>query len=159
MGLTLPGGLAEALSLMGVEFPGTDESALTAAAGEWRSLASQCSGWHSELASAVSHVQSNNEGAGVEAFAAYMGGQSNVTGVEALGKACEAIATGHETAAGLVVALKTAYIAAATALKAQMESAKQQPDADPAAMMAWAQQAGAKLRQLDSQTASQIQGG
>ncbi len=158
MGISLPGGLAETLSMMGVQFPTTDEDALTAAATEWEQLASKCNGWHADLSQAVSHVQTNNEGEAASAFAAYMAGRSNVTGIQALGQGCTAIATGHRNVANAVKALKSAYIATASAIKVVMDAAKQQPNADVAALMAQVQQAGEKLRQLDQQTANSIQG-
>ena len=148
MGISLPGGLAETLSMMGVQFPTTDEDALTAAATEWEQLASKCNGWHADLSQAVS----------ASAFAAYMAGRSNVTGIQALGQGCTAIATGHRNVANAVKALKSAYIATASAIKVVMDAAKQQPNADVAALMAQVQQAGEKLRQLDQQTANSIQG-
>ncbi len=159
MGLQLPGGLAEVLSMMGVQFPATDEDQLAEAGAAWETLAGQCDGWAADLKGAVDHVTSCNEGPGAEAFASYMGGQSNITGIEALATAARQIASGHEAAASAVKELKAAIIAVASTAKANVELQKQQPNADTAALTAWLQQAGAQLRELDQKTAAKIQEG
>jgi hypothetical protein len=159
MGLQLPPGLAPMLDLMGAAFPATDEDQLTQAAADWRSVAAKCAEWGTDLAGAVDYITSANEGPGAAAFAAYMRGQSNMTGLAALGTAAERIAAGHEAAAASVRDLKAAVISVAAAAKANVELAKRQPNPDTAALVAWLAQAGAYVRSLDAATATAIQEG
>lgn len=156
MGISMPGGLSEAMGLMGVEFPGTDEDALTAAATQWRQVASNCAAWAGELSGAVDHIGSTNENAASNAFISYAGGQSNVTGVQALGSNAAAIASGFEATANAVRGLKATYIATASVVQAYLLVLRASPAPDPDAASEFINRCGNLLRQADAKTAAAI---
>lgn len=156
MGIALPGQLAEAMALMGVEFPGTDEDSLAAAADQWRSVAGQCSGWHSDLRAAVAHVSNNNDNAASGAFLDYVQGQSNMTSLQALAENAQAIASGFEKTASAVRGLKITCIATASAVAAYLQVMRASSAPDPDAVQGFVQHCAAIVQRADAQCAAVI---
>lgn len=156
MGISLPGGLSEAMGLMGVEFPGTDEDALTAAAEQWRQIANRCEAWASDLSGAVNHISSTNDNAASSAFVSYANGKSNVTGMQALGSNAQAIASGYDRAASAVRGLKATYIGTASAVQAYLLVLRASPAPDADAASEFINRCANLLRQADAKTASAI---
>ncbi|MGA4508504.1 hypothetical protein ACQB6R_09565 [Propionibacteriaceae bacterium G1746] len=107
MAITLPGWLVEAIRYLGKEFPQTNEDTLFQWAGQLRSMSGTFDQANASLAAAVSHLQSHNEGPGIDAFVVQANGQdADMATLDRFGEGCEVAAQGCEICAYAVVTLK-----------------------------------------------------
>ncbi|SCF29147.1 hypothetical protein GA0074695_5224 [Micromonospora viridifaciens] len=69
MGLTLPAELTSMLSMLGYDWPESDETKLFQLAGEWTGMADKIGGSVEQLNSAAGTIIANHRGASIAAFA------------------------------------------------------------------------------------------
>lgn len=124
MGLTLPGELASLLSMLGYEWPRSDETALFQLAGEWTGMADQISSSVAQLESAARLVLENNRGASISAFAGeWTDKESAARNIADAADPARVIGIGLMMAAGVVLALKIQVIIQLTLLAIQIAQA------------------------------------
>ena len=112
MAITLPGWAVEAIRYLGKEFPQTDEDALNQWADQLRAMSGVFENSNAALGGAIAHVQSHNEGAGVEAFHTQAtDADSDIVTLDRFGEGTEIAAQGCEICAYAVVLLKGIVIA------------------------------------------------
>jgi hypothetical protein len=105
--LTLPGWLVEAMSLLGYDFPQSNEDMLHQWADHLKSLDRTMDGAHAELLAAIQQVHDHNAGPGVEAFRLYVSGSdSDSEALVRFGEGCEIASLGCDICGYLVVVLK-----------------------------------------------------
>ncbi|MFX4273973.1 hypothetical protein ACQBAR_02260 [Propionibacteriaceae bacterium Y1685] len=111
MGMQLPDGLRFALSVLGYEWPATDEDVLLAWADDWQSLAAGLGENGAMLSSTVTSVVERNEGPGLDAFVAFTDAEGGTR--DSMNKAahgCMQFASAFRMLAEVVRALKTLII-------------------------------------------------
>lgn len=124
MGLTLPGELASLLSMLGYEWPKSDETALFQLAGEWTRMAEQLSGSAVHLESAARTVLDNNRGESFTAFASeWNDTESAARNIADAAAPAAVIGIGLMVAAALVLALKIQVIVQLVLLAIQIAQA------------------------------------
>ena len=107
MALTLPGWLVQAMHYLGMEFPQSNEDALHQWADQLRSMSSVFNASNGSLTTAISHVESHNEGPAVEAFhATVTSADSDVATLDRFAEGTDIAADGCEICAYAVVMLK-----------------------------------------------------
>ncbi|MBO1031143.1 hypothetical protein IPV09_07315 [Tessaracoccus sp. SD287] len=107
MALTLPGWLVEAMHYLGMDFPQSNEDALHQWADQLRSMSTVFNDSTTSVVSAISHVESHNEGPAVAAFqATASGADSDVSTLDRFAEGTEIAANGCEICAYAVVTLK-----------------------------------------------------
>lgn len=124
MGLTIPGELASLLSMLGYDWPQSDETALFQLAGEWTGMAERIGAATAELEAAAQTVLATNSGTSFTAFA----GEWNDTESAARNIAdttgpSNVIGIGLMVAAGVVLTLKIQIIVQLTLLAIQIAQA------------------------------------
>lgn len=103
----IQGKAIDLLNYLGYEWPITDDVVLDSWGDQWAAVQSRIEGFVSELEGGIIHVASNNEGAFVEAFEAYMGGdESNVASLKSIAMAAPVAADSYHGAALLVRGLR-----------------------------------------------------
>ena len=107
MALTIPEWLVGAMSLMGYDFPQSNEDVLHQWADHLKSLDHTMNGAHSELLAAIQHVHDHNLGPAADAFGAYVSASdSDAEALVRFGEGCEIASLGCDICAYLVVVLK-----------------------------------------------------
>ncbi|MEH1054562.1 hypothetical protein V6U89_05035 [Micromonospora sp. CPCC 206171] len=111
MGLTLPGELASLLSMIGYDWPESDETAIFQLAGEWTGMAEKINGSVARLDSAARTVLETNRGESITAFASeWNDKESAARNIADATNPTNVIAIGLMAAAGVVLALKIQVI-------------------------------------------------
>lgn len=124
MGLTIPGELASLLSMLGYDWPQSDETALFQLAGEWTGMADRISGAAAELEAAARTVIDNNSGASFTEFAGeWNDGESAPRNIVDTTNPTNIIGIGLIVAAGVVLALKIQVIVQLVLLAIQIAQA------------------------------------
>ncbi|PZF94779.1 hypothetical protein [Micromonospora deserti] len=124
MGLTIPGELASLLSMLGYDWPESDETAIFQLAGEWTGMAGRISGSVAQLESAARTVLDNNRGESFTAFAGeWNDGESAARNIADAARPATVIGVGLMVAAGVVLALKIQVIIQLALLAIQIAQA------------------------------------
>ncbi|MEU4781299.1 hypothetical protein [Micromonospora sp. NPDC023633] len=124
MGLTLPGELASLLSMLGYDWPQSDETAIFQLAGEWTGMAGRISGSVAQLESAARTVLDNNRGESFTAFAGeWNDGESAARNIADVARPATVIGVGLMVAAGVVLVLKIQVIVQLALLAFQIAQA------------------------------------
>ncbi len=124
MGLQLPSELAGLLSMLGYDWPESDEESLFNLAGEWTGMADQISGRIESLNSAAATLLENNVGKEIEAFQSeWDDEESAVRNIADAADPTNFISIGLMVAAGVVLALKVQVIVQLVMLAIQIAQA------------------------------------
>ncbi|MEV4496649.1 hypothetical protein AB0J84_13195 [Micromonospora arborensis] len=124
MGLTLPGELVSLLSMIGYDWPESDETALFQLAGEWTGMADRINGSVAQLESAARTVLDTNRGESFTAFAEeWNDGESAPRNIADATDPTNIIAIGLMAGAGIVLALKIQVIVQLILLAIQIAQA------------------------------------
>ncbi|MGC4811629.1 hypothetical protein ACLQ29_13990 [Micromonospora sp. DT228] len=124
MGLTLPGELVSLLSMIGYDWPESDETALFQLAGEWTGMADRINGSVAQLESAARMVLDTNRGESFTAFAdEWNDGESAARNIADATDPTNIIAIGLMAGAGIVLALKIQVIVQLILLAIQIAQA------------------------------------
>ncbi|MFG1841179.1 hypothetical protein [Micromonospora sp. NPDC049175] len=124
MGLTLPGELVSLLSMIGYDWPESDETALFQLAGEWTGMADRINGSVAQLESAARTVLDTNRGESFTAFAdEWNDGESAARNIADATDPTNIIAIGLMAGAGVVLALKIQVIVQLILLAIQIAQA------------------------------------
>ena len=111
MGLQLPSELISLLSVLGYEWPESDEESIFSIAGEWTGMADQISGRVEALNAAAQTLLDNNRGAEIDAFQGeWEDRESAVRNIADAMDPTNVINIGLTVAAGLILALKIQVI-------------------------------------------------
>ncbi|MCD0445667.1 hypothetical protein LO763_18840 [Glycomyces sp. A-F 0318] len=111
MGMQIPGELAGLLSMLGYDWPESDEESIFNLAGEWTGMASQIGDKVERLNSAAATLLENNTGADIEAFREeYEDAESAARNLAGAADPAGIINIGLTIAAGIVLALKVQVI-------------------------------------------------
>lgn len=124
MGLTIPGELASLLSMLGYDWPESDETALFQLAGEWTGMADRIAGSVAELEAAARTVLDHNSGASFTEFASeWNDTESAARNIADTAMPGNIIGIGLMVAAGVVLALKIQVIVQLVLLAIQIAQA------------------------------------
>ncbi|SCG56067.1 WXG100 family type VII secretion target [Micromonospora coxensis] len=124
MGLTLPGELASLLSMIGYDWPESDETAIFRLAGEWTGMADRINGSVAQLESAARTVLDTNRGESFTAFAGeWNDKESAARNIADAVNPASVIGIGLMAAAGVVLALKINVIIQLVVLAIQIAQA------------------------------------
>jgi uncharacterized protein YukE len=124
MGLQLPSELAGLLSMLGYDWPESDEESLFNLAGEWTGMADQIAGRVESLNSAAATLLSNNTGKEIDAFKEeWDDAESAVRNIADAADPTNIINIGLTIAAGVVLALKVQVIVQLVMLAIQIAQA------------------------------------
>ncbi|MCH7231100.1 hypothetical protein L0U85_09575 [Glycomyces sp. L485] len=124
MGIQLPEELTGLLSMIGYDFPESDEESIFNLAGAWTGMADQISGKVESLNTAAKTLLENNVGAEIDAFASEWGdAESAVRNIADAADPTNIINIGLTIAAGVVLALKLQVIAQLVILAFQIAQA------------------------------------
>jgi uncharacterized protein YukE len=124
VGLTLPGELVSLLSMIGYDWPESDETALFQLAGEWTGMADRINGSVAQLESAARTVLDTNRGESFTAFAdEWNDGESAARNIADATDPTNIIAIGLMAGAGIVLALKIQVIVQLILLAIQIAQA------------------------------------
>lgn len=111
MGIQLPAELTGLLSMLGYDFPESDEESIFNLAGEWTGMADQISGRVETLNAAAATLIEDNFGADIDAFREeWEDGESAVRNIADAADPTNIINIGLTIAAGIVLALKVQVI-------------------------------------------------
>jgi hypothetical protein len=111
MGLQLPSELTGLLSMLGYDFPESDEESIFNLAGEWTGMADQISGRIESLNLAASTLLENNVGKEIDAFQSeWDDAESAARNIADAADPTNIINIGLTIAAGVVLALKVQVI-------------------------------------------------
>lgn len=122
MGIVLPDALSGVLNRIGVEWPNIDEDQLTSAASELRQLAGELTSNTGDAKSQIDQMLSNNSSQSLDLFQGLWTKLANGH-LQQLGTGLNAMATGLDISAGVVIALKGAAIVQLVLLAAEIASA------------------------------------
>jgi hypothetical protein len=107
MALTMPEWLVGAMSLLGYDFPQSNEDVLHQWADHLKSLDHTMDGAHTELLAAIKQVHDHNAGPAAEAFGTYVSGSdSDARALVRFSEGCEIASLGCDICGYLVVVLK-----------------------------------------------------
>ncbi|SDD85912.1 hypothetical protein SAMN05216270_108160 [Glycomyces harbinensis] len=124
MGMQLPSELRSFLSMIGYDWPESDEEKLLDLGTTWTDLADQITGSIDKLESAARTVIDNNVGADIDAFKSeWEDGESAVRNIQDIGEPSNIISIGLMIAAGVVLALKLQMIVQLVTLAIQIAQA------------------------------------
>lgn len=124
MGLDIPSELASLLSMLGYEWPESDEESIFNLAGEWTGMADQISGKVESLNAAAKTLVENNFGADIDAFnEEWADSESAVRNIADAADPTNIINIGLTIAAGIVLALKVQVIVQLVMLAFQIAQA------------------------------------
>jgi hypothetical protein len=109
--LHLPSELADALSLLGFDWPDADEDKLDEMGKAWSTFAGTLRGLVGEADRHAQAVWTGNAGAAIEAFqTSWTGPSAPVTNLRDAAEAADLIAVGLATAAKIVIGLKVEFL-------------------------------------------------
>ncbi|MDN5725006.1 MAG: hypothetical protein L0G99_03605 [Propionibacteriales bacterium] len=124
MGMQLPDGLRIALSVVGYEWPATDEDVLRTWADDWQSLAAGLGENGLMLSDSVTSVMDRNEGPGLKAFVSFTNAPDGTrASMTKAAKGCMQFAGAYRLLADIVVALKWVIIGQLTILATAIAAA------------------------------------
>lgn len=124
MGLQLPGELTELLSMIGYDWPESDEQKIFELAGEWTGMADKINSSVADLESAARTIIENNSGADIDAFAGeWADHESAAKNIMDATEPTNVISIGLMIAAGVVLALKIQVIVQLILLAIQIAQA------------------------------------
>lgn len=124
MGIQLPSELTGLLSMLGYDFPESDEESIFNLAGEWTGMADQISGRVEALNTAARTLLDNNMGAEIDAFKEeWDDAESAVRNIADAADPTNMINIGLTIAAGVVLALKVQVIVQLVMLAFQIAQA------------------------------------
>lgn len=124
MGLQLPSELTGLLSMLGYDWPESDEESIFNLAGEWTGMADQLSGRIESLNSAARTLVDNNFGAEIDAFQSeWEDAESAVRNLADAADPTNIINIGLTIAAGVILALKVQVIVQLVILAFQIAQA------------------------------------
>lgn len=124
MGLDIPSELAGLLSMLGYEWPESDEESIFNLAGEWTGMADQISGKVESLNAAAKTLIENNIGADIDAFSEeWEDAESAARNIADAADPTNIINIGLTIAAGIVLALKVQVIVQLVMLAFQIAQA------------------------------------
>ncbi|WP_218125284.1 hypothetical protein [Glycomyces harbinensis] len=122
--MQLPSELRSFLSMIGYDWPESDEEKLLDLGTTWTDLADQITGSIDKLESAARTVIDNNVGADIDAFKSeWEDGESAVRNIQDIGEPSNIISIGLMIAAGVVLALKLQMIVQLVTLAIQIAQA------------------------------------
>lgn len=111
MGMQLPGELITLLSVLGYEWPESDEEKIFNLAGEWTGMAEQIGPRVESLSAAARSLIEGNSGGDIDAFQAdWEKEDSALTNIADIGDPSYEINIGLVITAGIILALKIAVI-------------------------------------------------
>lgn len=112
MTMKMPSELAEALSLLGFDWPDADEDKLNEMGRAWSTFAGTLRGLVGEADAHAQAVWTGNSGAAIAAFQkSWSGPSAPVTNLRDAAEAAAYVAAGLATAAKIVITLKLAFLA------------------------------------------------
>jgi len=112
MTIHMPSELAEALSLLGFDWPDADEDKLNGMGQAWSTFAGTLRGLVDEADAHAQAVWTGNSGAAIAAFQkSWSGPSAPVTNLRDAAEAASYVAVGLATAAKIVIALKVEFLA------------------------------------------------
>ncbi|MCD0442036.1 hypothetical protein LO763_00140 [Glycomyces sp. A-F 0318] len=124
MGLQLPSELTGLLSMLGYDWPESDEESIFNLAGEWTGMADQIAGRVESLNAAAQTLLENNTGAEIDAFRdEWEDAESAVRNLADAANPTNLINIGLVIAAGVVLALKVQVIVQLVMLAFQIAQA------------------------------------
>jgi SepF-like predicted cell division protein (DUF552 family) len=124
MGLQLPSELTGLLSMLGYDWPESDEESIFNLAGEWTGMADQISGRVESLNAAANTLLENNMGAEIDAFKEeWEDAESAVRNIADAVDPTNLINIGLTITAGLILALKVQVIVQLVMLAFQIAQA------------------------------------
>ncbi|MCD0445029.1 hypothetical protein LO763_15540 [Glycomyces sp. A-F 0318] len=121
MGMQLPGELITLLSMLGYEWPESDEESLFNLAGEWTGMADQLAGRIEGLQAAARTLLENNSGGHIDAFQnEWESGESSPSNLADAGDPSNEMSIGLTVMAGIILALKIQVIVQLAILAVQI---------------------------------------
>jgi hypothetical protein len=124
MGMQLPGELISLLSVLGFEWPESDEESMFKLAGEWTGMADQLMGKVESLQSAARTLLENNSGVHIDAFQnEWESHESSTSNLGDAGDPANELNIGLTVMAGIVLALKIQVIVQLAILAFQIAQA------------------------------------
>jgi hypothetical protein len=124
MGMTLPGELTSLLSLLGYDWPQSDESKLFELGRRWMDFGGTLNNVAQAGDQAAQRVWTENSGANISAFADHFNSDDGPTKVLQAGStAANLLGAGMTVAAGIMLALKVNVIVQLTTLAIQIAQA------------------------------------
>lgn len=124
MGMSLPSELTSLLSMLGYDWPESDETKLFDLGNTWTRLSDQITGAIDQLEDAARTVTDNNISKDIEAFRSeWEDGESAVRNIADIGEPSNIISIGLMIAAGVVLALKLQMIVQLVTLAIQIAQA------------------------------------
>lgn len=124
MGLQLPSELIGLLSMLGYDWPESDEESIFNLAGEWTGMADQISGRIESLNGAAATLLGNNVGKEIDAFKEeWDDDESAVRNIADAADPTNIISIGLTIAAGVILALKVQVIVQLVMLAIQIAQA------------------------------------
>jgi hypothetical protein len=124
VGMSLPSELTSLLSMLGYDWPESDETKLFDLGNTWTRLSDQITGAIDQLEDAARTVTDNNISKDIEAFRSeWEDGESAVRNIADIGEPSNIISIGLMIAAGVVLALKLQMIVQLVTLAIQIAQA------------------------------------
>jgi hypothetical protein len=124
MGMQIPSELASLLSVLGYEWPESDEESIFDLAGEWTGMADQIAGKVDSLNTAAKTLLDNNTSADVDAFnESWSGDEGGVNNIADAADPALFVNIGLTVSAGIVLALKIQVIVQLAILAFQIAQA------------------------------------
>ncbi|GAA2139788.1 hypothetical protein [Glycomyces algeriensis] len=124
MGMSLPSELTSLLSMLGYDWPESDETKLYDLGDTWTKLSDQITGAIDQLEDAARTVTDNNISKDIDAFRSeWEDGESAVRNIADIGEPSNIISIGLMIAAGVVLALKLQMIVQLVTLAIQIAQA------------------------------------
>jgi hypothetical protein len=124
MGMQLPSELTGLLSMLGYDWPESDETKLWDLAGTWTGMAEQITGSVEQLNAAARKVIDNNQGGDIDAFLSeWEDGESVPQNLASVFNPSTIIGIGLTVAGGIVLALKIQVIVQLILLAIQIAQA------------------------------------
>lgn len=124
MGMSLPSELTSLLSMLGYDWPESDETKLFDLGNSWTNLSDQITGAIDQLEDAARTVTDGNISKDIEAFRSeWEDGESAVRNIADIGEPSNIISIGLMIAAGVVLALKLQMIVQLITLAIQIAQA------------------------------------
>jgi len=124
VGMQLPSELTSLLSMLGYDWPESDETKLFDLGDTWAKLSDQITGAIDQLEDAARTVTDNNISKDIEAFRSeWEDGESAVRNIADIGEPSNIISIGLMIAAGVVLALKLQMIVQLVTLAIQIAQA------------------------------------
>ena len=159
MGIMLPSWLAQALNMVGYEWPSTDESVLLDWSSRWSALSGQVNERVAAVEQGIAHVAGNNQGPAVAAFQQHMSANGTLPNLRNFASATAVMGQACAIGAGIIVVLKLAVMAQLAMLAAAIAAAAATLGLGSAAVLAAREVARRLISAAINLAVSEIMGG